>query len=239
MNNVFITGINSNCGKTVISAGIAAVMQSLGYKAGVYKPIQSGAIDKGKYLLSPDLTFVKMLDPYITTHSTFMYTDKAIPYIACKNGNTNIDLQDIIKDYSILSSKTDMMLIESTGGLMTPLNRSIYTYHIPLTLKLPVIFVVTPSNDNVDGYFNAINTAKTAGLDIAGVIINKYPVYADSVEIKSFPTLIENYCDIKVLGLIRSFKGNSVQANVLISEILNGVDLEDVFRMKIPKLNGY
>ena len=58
-------------------------------------------------------------------------------------------------------------------------------------------------------------------------------------EIKSFPTLIEEYCDVKVLGLIRSFKGNSVQANTLITEILNGIDLEDVFRMKIPKLNGY
>ena len=70
MNNIFITGINSGCGKTVISAGIAAVMQSLSYKTGVYKPIQTGAIDKEKYLISPDLAFVKMLEQYITTHST-------------------------------------------------------------------------------------------------------------------------------------------------------------------------
>lgn len=238
MSNVFITGINSSCGKTVISAGIAAVMQSLGYKAGVYKPVQSGAIDKGKYLLSPDLTFVKMLDPYITTHSTFMYTDKTIPYAACSKENINIDIQDICKDYSILSKKTDMLIVESTGGLMTPMNKSIYTYHIPLMLNLPVIFVVTPSNDNINHYFNEINTAKTAGLDIAGVIINKYPVYSDSAEIKSFPVIIENYCNIKVLGLIRSFGGNSIQANTLIKEVLNGIDIQDVFRMKIPKLNG-
>lgn len=235
MNNVFIAGINSGCGKTVISAGIAAVMQSLGYKTGVYKPIQTGAIDKEKYLVSPDLAFVKMLDPYITTHSTYMFAEKTLPAIT----TNSIEIQDISKDFHLLSEKTDTLIVESIGGLMTPLNKNLFTYNIPLAFKLPVVFVVSPSNDSVNNYFNEINTAKTAGLDIQGVIINKYPVDSENPEIKSFPTLIEEYCDVKVLGLIRNFKGDSVQANTLITEILNGIDLEDLFRMKIPKLNGY
>lgn len=235
MNDIFITGINSGCGKTVISAGITAVMQSLDYKTGIYKPLQLGAIDKEKYLISPDLAFAKMLDPHITTHSTYMFREKALPIVT----NHNIDMQEIEKDYNILSQKTDILLIESTGGLMTPLTKNLFSYHLPLKLNLPVIFVVSPSTDAVNNYFNEINTAKTAGLNILGVIINKFPVYSENPEIKSFPTLIENYCDVKVLGLIRDFQGNSVQANILITEILNGIDLEDVFRMKIPKLNGY
>ena len=235
MNNVFIAGINSGCGKTVISAGIAAVMQSLGYKTGVYKPIQTGAINKEKYLISPDLAFVKMLDPYITTHSTYMFAEKTLPAIT----TNSIEMQDISKDFHLLSEKTDTLIVESIGGLMTPLNKNLFTYNIPLAFKLPVVFVVSPSNDSVNNYFNEINTAKTAGLDIQGVIINKYPVDSENPEIKSFPTLIEEYCDVKVLGLIRNFKGDSVQANTLITEILNGIDLEDLFRMKIPKLNGY
>ncbi len=235
MNNIFITGINSGCGKTVISAGIAAVMQSLGYKTGVYKPIQIGAIDKEKYLISPDLAFVKMLDPYITTHSTYMFNEKTLPIINSKN----IELQDITRDYEILSEKTDTLIVEGIGGLMTPLSKGFYTYHLPLSLKLPVIFVVNPSNDSINNYFNEINTAKTAGLNILGVIINKFSAYSENLEVKEFPNLIENYCDVKVLGIIRNFKGNSVQTNTLINEILNGIDLEEVFRMKIPKLNGY
>ncbi len=235
MNNIFITGINSNCGKTVISAGIAAVMQSLGYKTGVYKPIQTGAIDKGKYLISPDLAFVKMLDPYITTHATHIYTEKTLP-ATIENA---ADMQEITKDYNILSEKTDTLIVEAIGGLMTPLSKNLYTYHIPKLLNLPIIFVVNPSNDNVNNYFNEINTARTAGLDVLGVIINKFEVDSDSPEIKHFPALIENYSDVKVIGLIRKFKGNSVKADTLITEILNGIDLEDVFRMKIPKLNKF
>ena len=235
--NIYVTGVEKGCGKTVISAGIAAVMQSLGYNAGVYKPVQTNAVDKGNYLLSPDLAFVKMLDPHITTHSSYMLKSNAISAFACKEENVNIELKKIIQDFTILENKTDTLLVEATGGLMYPLNDRFFSYQIPQEFKLPVLYVINPSNDTVNNYLNEINTAKVLGLDIVGIIINKFQVYSENPEIKSFPSVIEKYSDAKVIGLIRNFKGNSVQTNVLINEILNGIDFEDVFRMKIPKLN--
>ena len=148
--NIFIVSIDNGGGKTVISAGISAVMQSLGYKAGVYKPIQLGAIDKGKYLLSPDLALVKMVDQYITTHSTYMLRSKVVPAISAKEENINIELQDIIKDYGILLNKTDTLIVESTGGLMMPIKEDLFTYHIPLALNLPVVFVINPSTNSIN-----------------------------------------------------------------------------------------
>ena len=235
--NIFVTSIDNSGGKTVISAGVSAVMQSLGYKTGVYKPIQTGAIDKGKYLLSPDLTFIKMVDPYITTHSTYMLKGKTIPAICAKEENINIEIQDIVKDYRILANKTDTLMVESNGGLMIPIKEDLFTYNIPQALNLPVVFIVNPSTSSINHFFNEVNTAKTLGLDIAGVIINKFPVYSENPEIKTFPTIIEEYCDVKILGLIRDFKGKSLPTNVLINEILNGIDLEELFKIKIPKLS--
>ncbi len=235
--NIYISSIENGMGKTVISAGIAAVMQSFGYNAGVYKPIQTGAIDKGKYLISPDLTFVKMLDPYITTHSTYMIKSKMLPLISAPKENIEIDKDDIIRDYTLLTHKTDTLITESVGGLMTPLKDNFMDYNIPLALKLPVVFVVTPQAANINKFLNELNTARTAGLDINGIIINKFSVYSDNSEIKLFPELAEKYSGVKVIGIIRNFKGNSVKTNVLINEIINGIDLEDVFKIKIPKLN--
>lgn len=237
--NIYVTSTESGSGKTVISAGIAAVMQSFGYNAGVYKPVQTGAIDKGQYLVSPDLTFVKMLDSHITTHSSFMLKSRTIPSEACGIENVNVNIEDLKNDYTILSQKTDTLLVEATGGLMTPLNKRLFSYHLPLELNLPVLFIINPSNNSVNHYLNELNTAKTANLNILGVIINKFPVYSENPEIKTFPNIIEKYSDVKILGLIRNFKGNSVQTNVLINEILNGIDLEDVLGMKIPKLHGF
>ena len=235
--NIFITGINNKSGKTVISAGITAVMQSLGYKAGVYKPIQTGAIDKGKYLISPDLSFVKMLDPYIKTHSTYMMVSKATPIIAAEIENLKIKLDEIEKDNKKKKKSTDTLIVESTGGLMTPLNKGIFSIHIPIMLKLPILFIVNPAENTINNYLNEINTAKSANAKILGVIINKFPVYSENPDIKAFPALIEEYTDVKVIGLVRNFKEKSVQSNILFNEILNGIDLEDVFQIKIPKLN--
>ena len=237
MNNIFISSINNGDGKTVISAGVAAIMQSFGYKTGIYKPIQIGASEHGDYLLSPDLKFVKLLDPYIITHCTYMIKEKVSPAVICEEKKLDITLEEINTDYSLLSKKTDTLIVEAPSGLMIPLNKSLFTYHIPLKLKLPVVFVVTPSTNSINHYLTEINTAKTLGINIRGVIINKYSVYSESKEIKTFPSLIEKYSDVKVIGLIRNFKGKTVNSSTLINEILNGIDLEDLFKMKISKLN--
>lgn len=237
--SIYVTSINQGGGKTVISAGIAAVMQSFGYNCSVYKPIQTGAIDKGKYLVSPDLTFVKMLDQYITTHCTYMMTNKTLPNVASQLENINIDLKEIKKDYEILEKKSDAVIVEAPCNLLAPINEKQFAYNIPLALNIPTIVIVNPTTESVGHYIAEIYSAKALGVDIRGVIINKFPVYSESVEIKSFPEIIEKYCDVKVLGLIRNFKGNSVKTSILINEILNGVDIQDVFNMKIAKLNTY
>lgn len=237
--NIFITGIENTSGKTVISAGLAAVMQSFGYSTGVYKPIQTGAIDKGKYLISPDLALIKLVDPYITTHCTYMFKTNTFPQIAAELEKKEIDIENILNDYHKLDKKTDTLIVESSGGLMSPINNNLFNYNIPLLLNIPVVFVVSPSLDNLNHYLNELNSARTLGLDVIGVIINKFPVYSENIDVKAFPSLVEKYGKVKVLGLIRNFKGKSVQANILINEILNGIDIQDVFNIKIPKLNGF
>ena len=49
------------------------------------------------------------------------------------------------------------------------------------------------------------------------------------------PSLIEEYTGTKVLGILPTFERN-VNPNDLISEILNGIDIEAVFQIRIAKL---
>ena len=55
MLNLYVTSTNINDGKTFLTAGLAATMQSLGYKTSVYKPIQTGGIDIEGFMQSPIL----------------------------------------------------------------------------------------------------------------------------------------------------------------------------------------
>ena len=235
--NIFISGINQSCGKTLIASGLAAVLQSLGYKTCVYKPIQTGAADKGNYLVSPDLSFVQKLDPNIITHATYMLTSISTPAAAFELERVEFNIEDIENDYNILLKNAQIIITEGTGGLLTPISKEYFNIHIPLRLNLPVVFIVDPSNDSLNTYLNELNTANKAGIDVIGVIINKYPVYSTNSEITTFPSILERYSDVKILGVIRKFKDSIFKTDELFTEILTGINIQEVLRMEIPKLN--
>lgn len=67
------------------------------------------------------------------------------------------------------------------------------------------------------------------------MIINEYPDNTDDMNIKLLPRLIEEYTDIKILGVLPFFDRN-VNPNDLITEVLNGADIEGIFEVQIAKL---
>lgn len=66
MRSFFITGTNTNVGKTVVTALLAAFFHSLGKVVVPYKPVQSGAIvEKGRNV-SPDVRLYQLALPNLT-----------------------------------------------------------------------------------------------------------------------------------------------------------------------------
>ena len=102
-------------------------------------------------------------------------------------------------------------------------------------LDLPLLMVVSAKNSTINNIILSINHAKETGIKFRGVILGNYPENTDDVNIKLMPRLIEEYTDVKILGVLPSFDKN-LNPNDLITEILNGVDIEAVFDVPIAKL---
>ena len=237
MLNIFITGTGSNVGKTFIAAGIAATMQSLGYSTCVYKPVQTGVPKKNGFAQSRDLIFVKNIDPYIKVHSTYLLKEQAPPVIAAEAENILIDKNVIKKDYGLISKDQDCMVAEGTGGIMTPLAPDFLISDMIKFLDVPTVIIVKPEAGMINQALLTINHAVLKGIKVRGVIINNYSENANNIELKSAPRLIEEYSDAKILGIVKSFKNpNKVSPSELITEILNGIDIESVFGVNIAKL---
>lgn len=235
--NIFITGTDTDIGKTIVTAGLAAIMQSLGYRTGVYKPFQSGAIQQGDFLVSPDLAFVKLIDQNINTFSSYVLKEPTAPYIAAELENVEIDLDIIYRDYLIMRQKSDVVIVEGAGGLMVPVAPDVLMIDAAKKLRLPIVIVARPDLGTINHTLLSINQAQSYGLDIAGVIINKYPEGTDDIAVKTAPRLIEEYSDVKVVGIVKDFKTNNIKPGMLIDNMLNSVDLEQIFKIKIPKLD--
>ncbi len=235
---LFVTGTDTDVGKTVVTAGLAAVMQSLGYKSGVYKPFQSGAEEKNGFLISPDLSYVKKLDFYIETLCTYLLKAPTAPYIAAELENVNINLSAVAREYQSLKQTCDVVLVEGAGGLLVPVTKDALMIDAAKMLDLPLLIVARPNLGTINHTLLTINQAKIAGLDIAGVVINRYPQDTDDIAIKTAPRLIEEYTDVSILGIIPDIADfDNVKPGALINVFVNSVDIEKIFRIKIPKLD--
>lgn len=235
---VFVTGTDTDIGKTVITAGLAAVMQSLGYKAGVYKPFQSGAEIKNGFLVSPDLAYVKQLDFYIETLCSYLLKAPTAPYIAAKLEGIDIDVSVVKKEYQTIKQNCEILLVEGAGGLLVPVSQNILMSDIAKMLDIPILIVTRPNLGTINHTLLTINQAKECGLDIAGVIINRYPQGTDDIAIKTAPKLIEEYSDVNILGIIPDIPNfENIKPGALINILINSLDIESIFRIKIPKLN--
>ena len=237
MLNIFVTGTDNDVGKTFITAGLAATMQSLGYQTCVYKPVQAGAVEKNGFAQSHDLVFVKTIDPYIKTSSSYLLKNLTIPSLAAEIEKIVIDRMIIKKDYGIVARESDCVISESTGGIMTPLAPNFLVSDMVKDLDLPVIVVVKPHIGAVNQTLLTIKHAQEKGINIRGVIINNFSESDTGLELKNLPRLIEEYSDTKILGIVKNFPEiKKINPSTLITEILNGIDIESVFDVKIAKL---
>ena len=235
--NIFITATDTDVGKTFVTAGLAAIMQSLGYRAGVFKPIQSGAISKNSFLVAPDLAFVKKVDPYINTMSSYVLKASVAPALAAELDNVKIEMDVIKKNYMELAAKCDTVIVEGAGGITTPCAPQMIMSDIIKALNLPVVIVAKPDLGTINHVILTVNHARAQGIDIAGVIINKYPGETNDMAIKTAPRLIEEYSDVKVVGIVKNLTNVKITPGLLIDTMLNSVDLEKIFNIKIPKLD--
>lgn len=211
-------------------------MQSLDYSTCVYKPVQTSGIEINGFMQSPDLTYIKTIDPYIETYFTYLFKSDCEPLIAAEKEREHIDLDLIAHEYKNITEKYDCSILDGSNGIMSPLAPGGTTLDLIKQLKVPLLLVIPPSQESVNNALMILNLADAKGIEIRGAIINNIPEYSDSLKITSIPRLIEEYSSAKILGLVNRLE-DKFNPTELITSILNGIDIESVFNVKIAKLD--
>lgn len=235
MLNLFVTSINKKDGKTFLTAGLAATMQSLGYSTTVYKPIQTNGIEKDGFMQSPDLTYIKSIDPYISTHFTYLFKNQLDPLINSEMENCPIDIDLIHRDYSKITGCSECTIVDSDGGIMSPIAQNLHIAELVKKLQVPLLFVATPNYNTTNNLLASLYVAHEMELDIRGVVINNVKKDCPKVLLNSIQRIIEEYTNTRILGIL-PYLGNKIAPEDLISNILNSIDIESILNLKIEKL---
>jgi len=239
MLSVFISGLQKQTGKTILTAGLAGTMQSLSYSTSVFKPVQTGANTMNGFLQSQDLALIKRIDSNIQTYSSYIFTKKSPPLIAAYESDlTKIELKNITKDFETNIMQTECHIIEGSDSIATPINDKQTETDIVKTLGAPLLLVVNPKKSTIDDVIMGVNYINNNKMQFLGIVINNFNEHSSDMEEKYFPALIKEYTGANILGTIPHYDNfETLTPETLIADILNNVQIEDIFGVKIAKLN--
>jgi dethiobiotin synthetase len=163
MKPLFVSGIGTGIGKTVVAAILTEAFQ-----ADYWKPIQAG------YETGTDSNLLASLvsNPKTIIHlETYKFETAVSPHIAARNENQRVDLERIVNDYQKLDSDRPLV-IEGAGGLMVPLNEREFV--IDLVKKLDAVLILVSRNylGSINHSLMTANTCRSYGVVPGGWVFN-------------------------------------------------------------------
>src|SRR5471032_840265 len=141
----FVTGTDTEIGKTLISSAILHTLVQSGVRACGMKPVAAGAEQRDGVWHNDDCDQLiaagnVTLPQNITT--PFLLREAAAPHIAAELEDQYISPVPILAAYLEVSAASDAVVVEGVGGFRVPLNESFDTADLAEQLDLPVALVV-------------------------------------------------------------------------------------------------
>ena len=199
LKTLFIAGTDTDAGKTVFTTALAAYLQK--YRSqnswGIMKPIQSGIGDKEVY---QKLFSLSQSEEEITP---LYFQAPLAPPLAAAKENREIDLGVVWKTFTQLQQKNDFLLVESLGGLGSPVTDEFTVADLAGEWRLPTVLVVPVRLGAISQVITSVALAKQAKVELLGIILNCCSAMTPEQIADWTPVdMIESFTNIPVLGCL-------------------------------------
>lgn len=177
---VFITATGTDVGKTYISSILINYLKEENINVGYYKPALSGVnIINGNYIAGDSSYICKNCNINVDPNSlvSYIYKTAVSPHLASVIEDNPIILSKIMSDFKNHKKNYDYLIVEGCGGIICPLNLThdkLMLADVIKALELDIIIVTTASLGTLNNTLLTIEYAKSLGINIIGIIINRY-----------------------------------------------------------------
>jgi dethiobiotin synthetase len=182
MKNIFVTGIGTDVGKTVVSA---ILMEALQYD--YWKPVQSG-----QFYGTDSITVRNLVkNPNLKVHpEAFILKQALSPHAAAEQEGIEIDAQNIE-----LPKAERPLIIEGAGGVLVPLNHTYFVADMISKFKCEAVLVIQNYLGSTNHTLLSIEALKVRNIPIKGLVYNGAPH-------KMTEDIIEHFSGLKTIGRI-------------------------------------
>jgi len=186
MRKLFVAGIGTDVGKTVISAVLVEAL-----KADYFKPIQCGSLDD-----SDTMWVRKLVENTQSTIHEEAYRLKGFmsPHVAAKEDGVKLEVNSIE-----LPDTQNTIIIEGAGGLMVPLNDQEMIVDLISHFDAETVLVSQNYLGSINHTILSVELLKARGIKIAGLIFNGDTVPATE-------EVILDYTGVPCLGRIEQIE---------------------------------
>ncbi len=167
MKGLFITGTDTEVGKTVITACLSAGLRARGRRPRAVKPLATGSEGPGE-----DATAIAKAAGH--PPAVFAcFPEPASPERAARQANIELDDEGFLN--WMRAQQGDPLLVEGVGGWAVPLTPSLTVEDLAMTLGLPVIIVSANRLGMLNHTLLTAEAVRDSGLKLAGVVVNNGP----------------------------------------------------------------
>jgi len=164
MKPLFVTGIGTGIGKTLVSAILAEALE-----ADFWKPIQAGMEEE------TDSNWVRNMVTNKKTNvhpETYLLKMPASPHIAAREEKLKIELGKIRASFEAIYTEGKLLVIEGAGGLMVPLNEKEFVSDLIKKLQADVILVSRNYLGSINHSLLTASVCRNLELAVRGWVFN-------------------------------------------------------------------
>lgn len=204
---LFVTGTDTDVGKTHIAALIIRALRTAGHRVGAYKPVCSGAVpdSTGGGLRWDDIERLREAlgadwpDDAICPQR---FQAPLAPPLAAQFEGRRVDFTRLVAGAEWWFDHADVLIVEGAGGLLAPVTLSQTAADLACAIGYPLIVVARCGLGTINHTLLTIEAARHRGLSIAGVVLNQSHPDDDRTLAEANAEEIEVRGAVPVLGIV-------------------------------------
>jgi len=212
---LFVTGTDTEVGKSVVAAVLVATLAARGVRVGAFKPVVTGLDEEPEPGKPADHELLARCAGMAPADVAPLRFGPAVsPHLAGELAGVAIEPGALAEAARRTGAERGTLIAEGVGGLLVPLTSDGYLVRdLAVELGLPLVVVARPGLGTINHTLLTLESARGAGLDVRAVVLSPWPQDPTPMEASNRAT-IEALGGVEVveLGRVAGFGGAELAA---------------------------
>jgi dethiobiotin synthetase len=181
----FITGTDTDVGKTWVTLGLLKILADAGYQTAAFKPAACGAVETAQGLRNQDALLLgeqATLRASYDEVNPYFFAAPIAPHLAARDAGIRIELPRVKAWFDALAARAHVVIAEGAGGWLVPLNERDTVADLARCLGLPVILVVGMRLGCLNHALLSAEGIAQRGVKLAGWVANAIQPHFSELE---------------------------------------------------------